>query len=81
MEFKSIVLTVVGIVSDDVVSSAPVPQQKGCISRAGDDVAITPNVGLRSRKTSHHIPVAKHDLSELPWMKSDRVSTYTSHFL
>ncbi len=72
--FKNNVLTVVGIVSDDVVSSAPVPQQKGCISWARDNVAITSNVGLGSRKTGHHIPVTKHDLSEFPWMKSEQMS-------
>ncbi len=72
--FKNVVLTVVGIVSDDVVPSAPVPQQKGCISWARDNVAITSNVGLGSCKTSHHIPVTKHDLSEFPWMKSEQMT-------
>lgn len=37
-------LTVIGIVSDDVVPSTPVPQQQGGVSGTGDNVAVPTDV-------------------------------------
>lgn len=60
-----LLLTVVGIVSDNVVPPTPVPQQQGGISGAGDDVAVTADVRLRPGQTRHHVPVTKDDLGQL----------------
>lgn len=58
-------LTVVRVVSNDVVSSAPVPQQESGISGAWHDVTVSSDVGLGPGQTSHHIPVAENNLSQL----------------
>lgn len=58
-------LTVVWVVSYDVVSSAPVPQKKSGISGARHNVAVPSDVGLWPSQTRHHVPVAKNDLGQL----------------
>ena len=58
-------LTVVGIVPDDVMPSAPVPQKKSRISGARHNVAVPSDIGLGPGQTGHHIPVTKHYLGEL----------------
>lgn len=60
-----LILTVVGIVSDDMVPPTPVPQQQGGISGTRDDVAVTADVRLRSGQARHHVPVTKDDLCQL----------------
>lgn len=59
------ILTVIGIVSNNVVPPAPVPQQQGGIPGTGDDVAVPADVRLRSGQTRHHVPVTKDDLRQL----------------
>lgn len=58
------ILTVIGIVSNNVVPPAPVPQQQGGVSGTGDDVAVASDVRLRSGQTRHHVPVTKDDLCQ-----------------
>lgn len=58
-------LTVVGIVPNNVVPSAPVPQKKSGVPGSRHDVAVPSDVRLRPGQTRHHIPVAKDNLSEL----------------
>lgn len=61
----SFLLTVIGVVSDNMVSPAPVPQQEGGVPGTGDDVAVAPNVGFWPGQTRHHVPVTKDDLGQL----------------
>lgn len=65
MKGKFFILTVVGIVSDNVVPPAPVPQQQRGISGTRDDVAVATDVRLGSGQTRHHVPVTKDDLGQL----------------
>lgn len=41
-----LLLTVNGVVADNMVSSTPIPQQKCCIPGPRDDVAVSSNVRL-----------------------------------
>lgn len=59
------ILTVVGVVADDMVPSAPVPQQECRVSGPGDDVAVASDVRLWSGQTCHHVPVTENDLGQL----------------
>ena len=64
-------LTVVGVVSDDVVPSAPVPQKKSGVSGARHDVAVSSDVGLGPGQTRNYVPVAEHDLGQLSWEEEE----------
>ena len=57
------ILTAVRVVPYDVVSPAPVPEQKGGIARPRHNVAVPTNVRLRPGQARHHVPVAKYNLS------------------
>ena len=59
-----LLLTVIGVVADDMVPPAPVPQQQRGVPGPGHDVAVSPDVGLWARQAGHHVPVAEHDLSQ-----------------
>lgn len=66
--------------SDAVVLSIPVPQQQGGISGAGQDVAVSSDVGLRASKARHHVTVPKHYLSEFA-CKEKTKARHTFFFL
>ena len=57
------ILTAVRVVPYDVVSPAPVPEQKGGITRPRHNVAVPTNVRLRPGQARHHVPVAEYNLS------------------
>ena len=64
-----LLLTVIGVVADDMVPPAPVPQQQRGVPGPGHDVAVSSDVRLWSGQTCHHVPVAEHDLRQLAYRK------------
>lgn len=63
---KYIVLTA-WIIANPTASSIPVPEQKGCITWPWENVAISPNIWLRTSEASDDIPMAKHHLDQFSW--------------
>lgn len=57
-------LTVIGVVTDDMVSPTPVPEKKSCVPGPRNDVAVSSDVRFRPGQTRHHIPVAKNYLCQ-----------------
>lgn len=55
-------LTVIRVISYNMMSSTPVPQKKSSVSGAGHDVAVSSDVGLWPGQACHHVPVAKNNL-------------------
>lgn len=60
-------LTAVRVVPYDVVPPTPVPQQQGRVAGPGHDVAVPSDVRLGPGQARDHVPVAEHNLSQLPW--------------
>lgn len=55
------------VISNPTAFPIPVPEQKGCITWSWENVAISPDIWLRTGEASDDIPMAKHNLDQFAW--------------